>query len=139
MSISVAHYFGPVAMDGPTFDTGPDRRVIRQPTPVGEPCHHCAEAIADGESGTWWASRQPVHAECWLRQVMGSPAHLVNQCSCAGKEEPLFPGSLRDEAREVVRIVDGWRARRGLGPILTARGSGTERAARKAAGARTET
>ena len=55
--------------------------------PVGEPCVHCEEPIAAGESGVI-ASNGPVyHLNCFLRGLYGSAAHIVGDCGC------FVPGS----------------------------------------------
>lgn len=63
-----------------------------EPTPVGEPCLRCGEAILEGDSGllvpvwggadngTW----RPYHYECHLRGVIGGLYHQLGQCKCCG-------------------------------------------------------
>lgn len=52
-------------------------------TPAGEPCAHCAEAIADGDLG-WIVppGEQPFHHACFMRGIIGSVAHQARLCSC---------------------------------------------------------
>lgn len=62
-------------------------------TPVGELCAHCAEKIEDGDGGILSpmgrlvdgelvVTSEPWHAECWVRSLMGSAAHIAGRCSC---------------------------------------------------------
>lgn len=59
-------------------------------TPVGSSCLHCGEEIAADDhgvtmpagnaDGTWFMAS--IHVECWLRQTIGSLAHINRQCGC---------------------------------------------------------
>lgn len=97
--VFVIEYFGPPLLRKPH-----ERQV---PTPVGELCTFCNEAIADGDTGT----RTPtnigvVHYECTLRMAIGSVAHLERRCSCfiPGSEEGDPPGmTLREGALAAAR------------------------------------
>lgn len=101
------YYFGEW-WDAPAFDDA-----VERDRPVGEICGLCRESIEEADSGTWQTfiesetdfSVKPVHIECWLRQGLGSPAHLRGQCSCAGHEEPADDRSYREQGREVIRMV----------------------------------
>lgn len=103
----VRTYFFGERWDAPAFDDA-----IQRPTPVGETCGLCTEAIDEDDAGTWQtfieldgASVKPMHIECWLRQGLGSPAHLRGECSCSGGPEPEDNRSYRDQGREVIRMV----------------------------------
>lgn len=113
--MSETFYFGD-RWDAPAFDFA-----IERERPVGSLCALCDEPIGETDSGTWqafvtggpddWVSEvRPEHIECWLRQGLGSPAHLRGQCACAGNEEPPDDRSWREQGREVVSMV---RERRG--------------------------
>lgn len=87
----------------------------RVPTPVGQKCLFCEEAIKAGERG-WlmnyyghggW-STQPCHRECQFRQVMGGLAHQQGVCSCQGgkpEDDPAKDMTLREEAVAVWEYV----------------------------------
>lgn len=124
-------YFGD-RWDSPYLDPEPDRVVAQHTTPVGTPCYGCEEAIATGDRGLfrpvvrakpggkadeWIGELEPVHAECDLRAMLGSPAHLRGQCRCVGRDEPPYPGSRREEAVATVAILNEQRAGQGLGPL----------------------
>lgn len=120
-------YFGE-KWDAPHLDEEPDKVVVQIPTPVGEICPLCEEPVNDGDrglmmpfvttvDGDWVGKPRPVHAECNLRQVLGSPAHLMGTCRCSGHNEPPFAGTRREEAQVVVRIVNRRRQRNHQGPI----------------------
>lgn len=100
------YYFGRW-WDAPAFDDA-----IEAPVPVGEPCGLCPEPIAEGDSGTWQVfglsgglAGRPVHIECWIRQGLGSPAHVQHRCSCTGAEEPVDERTWREQGREVIRLI----------------------------------
>lgn len=101
-------YFFGERWDAPAFDDS-----IERPTPVGEACGFCEETVEQGDSGTWQvfilsekeAKSCPIHIECWLRQGLGSPAHLRGECSCTGVPEPQDDRSWRDQGREVMRMI----------------------------------
>lgn len=79
-------------------------------TPVGRTCSWCTEPICAGDngvimpfvgtasSGAHYATSAPIHKECWVRQVVGSVAHLDGLCSCFGAVEQQSPMSMRAEA-----------------------------------------
>jgi hypothetical protein len=99
-------YFGE-RWDAPAFDDA-----IEMPTPVGETCGLCEEPVEADDSGTiqqFYAGGvlgpRPVHIECWLRQGLGSPAHLRGECSCSGRPEPADDRSWREQGREVMRMI----------------------------------
>ncbi len=125
----VVEFFGE-RWDAPRLDQDEGRCVRQIPTPTGQTCVYCTEPVVDGDRGlmVWWGSieergrlrttRTPVHAECEMRTVMGSPAHLNGTCYCAtGRPDPEPVGSYRDEAREVWRIMNTKRSRAGLPPL----------------------
>jgi hypothetical protein len=107
LSVPKTYYFGD-RWDAPAFDDA-----IHEATPVDGECGLCGEIIERDDSGTWQvfvltekqAERLPVHIECWLRQGLGSPAHLRGECSCSGQPEPADDRSWRDQGREVMRMV----------------------------------
>lgn len=90
---------------------------VQVPTPVGELCLYCVEAIEEGDQGTITTYVQrgadahplvtvvPIHRECQLRQVMGGINCLTRQHSrCSGGPEPDTdpPGVSRREAAKLV-------------------------------------
>lgn len=89
-----ARYFG-AAWDAPVTDDG-----TQVPTPVGERCYGCTEAIAEGDRGYprpgLGGDGQPVelyvHVECDLQGIVG---HMVSLCDCYP-----FNGSRRARAIE---------------------------------------
>jgi len=114
--------------DSPYLDPDVDRCVIQNPTPVNTPCFWCTELIKPGDRGLFRAvmrgvpgsmtgSVEPIHMECDLRQVMGSPRHLRGECSCAGHETNSPEVSLHEESLESLRIVNEMRAAQGLDPL----------------------
>lgn len=65
------------------------------PTPVGEPCLFCGEAIVEGDRGCWVQAVHmgpggpdpcwhPTHRECQVRELLGGLPHLQKRCSCFG-------------------------------------------------------
>lgn len=61
-------------------------------TPVGELCGWCNEAIEAGSNGMVIYSPRPelrpaYHRACFIRQTVGSLAHIERRCSC------FVPGS----------------------------------------------
>jgi hypothetical protein len=94
----VTAFFG-ARWDAPVVD---DAEQV--PTPVGERCYDCGEAVADGDrgfirvcvslddDGRPVGSARPVHAECDLRGVLG---HRYGLCHCNGYSQD------RDTARAV--------------------------------------
>lgn len=97
--------------DAPAFD---DATEI--PTPVGERCLDCDELIAEGDSGTmtpaiiktedgYGSEIRAQHIECHLRHFLGSPAHIMGQCSCSGGEEPEDSRTWREQGLESIRLL----------------------------------
>lgn len=71
------------------------------PTPVGEVCFHCDEAVAQGDDGEVMPAGdagRPIHRECLLRMVAGSVGHQLGTCRCYGGAEDDPPGMTRREA-----------------------------------------
>lgn len=77
---------------GPRWDAPMVDEAQQVPTPAGEICFNCGEAIADGDrgliqtvvrlvDGLAQGSVEPTHAECNLIGVMG---HDMGVCSCTG-------------------------------------------------------
>lgn len=92
------------------------------PTPVGERCYRCNEAIIAGDQGHLFGSvaadeslgTTAVHRECFLLDVVG---HMVKVCSCTG-----WDTTSRAAAREAIaRVEAGWlvadEMERDLGPV----------------------
>lgn len=60
--------------------------------PFGDECLYCQEVIELTDRGIVMpyvdadmrVHRCPCHAECFLRQTLGGPAHLLGECSCNG-------------------------------------------------------
>jgi hypothetical protein len=75
-------------------------------TPVGIPCAHCDEPIAEGDQGYLipafrTASEMeilPWHFECHMREVVGSVGHLQKKCHCFGGTESDPPGMTKRQA-----------------------------------------
>jgi hypothetical protein len=71
---------------------------IQVPTPVGELCLLCEEAVHEHDRGTFMLSAyrpgeplgyHPVHRECSLRSVIGGIGHLENHTYwCKEKHDP---------------------------------------------------
>lgn len=106
-------YFGE-RWDAPAFD---DAELVA--TPVGETCGHCGERITENDSGTFenWVtipegySVRAVHIECFLRSVLGSPAHLQGLCYCnSGQPEEDDGRSWREQGRETMRLIQEQKA-----------------------------
>lgn len=94
-------YFGE-RWDAPLFDAGESRQT---PTPVGQPCLHCGEQIADGDLGfmrvvvaTVGPSVLPAHRECDLRSVLGGLDHVLGRCEHTG-----HCNELREQAGRTLR------------------------------------
>lgn len=113
-SEAMEHYFGE-RWDAPAFD---DAREV--PTPVGEICGYCEEAVAEGDSGilmtfleSLGARQRPVHIECWLRAALGDICHLDGRCTCFDAENGEHDDRpWREQGRatmEWVRTRDGGR------------------------------
>lgn len=102
------NYFGE-KWDAPAFEDA-----VEVPVPVGQDCFLCSEPVVEGDSGTmeWYmapeaASYRPVHIECFLRMILGSPAHLRGMCSCtSGDHVDDDDGrSWREQARATMQIL----------------------------------
>lgn len=77
----------------------------RVPTPVGEMCLWCDEAIEDGQTGYVMpyigaesATEKPEHVECFIRSIIGSLGHQMRQCSCYGGDRGDPPIMTKREA-----------------------------------------
>lgn len=103
-------YFGR-RWDAPAFD-----EAAPIATPVGEACGLCSEPVGEHDDGTLQTFVDmvegravgrvgPVHVECWLRQGLGSPAHVQGRCSCTGAVEPDDQRTWREQGREVIRLI----------------------------------
>lgn len=85
------------------------------PTPVGDPCAWCDEAIQEGDSGllvpmfgTGPSVERAYHYDCHLRGIVGGVNHLLGNCACCGGTEmPDPPDMSRREAAR--RAVLTWR------------------------------
>lgn len=87
------------------------RDTERVDVPVGQPCGWCAEPLRPGDEGLLIPHLSgdrcgpvPYHAECNLRQVLGSVAHQGRRCSCFGgafEDDPAL--SKREAARAAIR------------------------------------
>lgn len=116
-------YFGAL-WDAPFLTDG--CTVEKIATPLGTPCLYCHEPITAGDRGLMrlvmssasHAELCPAHAECDLRALAGSPAHLRGQCSCEHTgPEPDDNRGWREQARETVAIINSQRAEAGHGPL----------------------
>lgn len=74
-------------------------------TPIGVPCMHCDEPIAEGDTGTMAITTgassgllRPLHYECGLRGIIGSVGHQKGLCSCFGGTEEDPEGMTRRQA-----------------------------------------
>lgn len=92
------------------------------PTPVGEECMFCDEAIVDGDRGSWMQAVSmtdqgpapcwhPAHRECQLRSVVGGLAHLAGRCSCQGGPGPTPEEKAMSEREEALAVWDIWTRR----------------------------
>lgn len=123
MDVADVEYFGE-KWDAPLVDDG-----VLIDTPVGLLCLYCHEGIRIGdrglmrfvgsqdEAGKPVAVMLPVHQECDLRMALGSLAHLRGECRCHGRTEPPYPGTLREEALEVLAWLNEERRLQGAGPM----------------------
>jgi len=75
------------------------------PTPVGEVCADCDEAVAEGDSGfviphleATSSCERAHHRECFLRHIFGSVGHQQGKCYCFGGTEEDPPGMTKREA-----------------------------------------
>jgi hypothetical protein len=104
----VADRFFGKRWDAPAFE---DAEQVQ--TPVGSECGYCAELFEEGDRGLWmnWLDSQldqtqkPIHLECFLRSILGSPAHQLGTCSCSGGEEPEDARTWREQGLEVMRMI----------------------------------
>jgi hypothetical protein len=73
----------------------------RAPIPIGAACAWCEERIAINDHGLILSGGvEPLHHECFIRQVVGSVAHQQRRCSCYGGHDEDPPDlSRRDAAR----------------------------------------
>ena len=82
----------------------------QKPTPVGQVCYHCGEAIEEGNRGFLMPvvtlpeqevaepPFQIIHLECLIRTTVGSLGHLHKKCSCYGGNEDDPPGMTKRQA-----------------------------------------
>lgn len=104
-----------------------DATLQQVPTPVGKVCIYCTEQVADTDRGflravmhsQTSATVEPVHVECDIRSMLGSPQHLRRECTC------YRPGGLtetdgrtwREQARETVALINAERLAAGYTPL----------------------
>lgn len=81
------------------------------PVPVGTTCV-CTEEIGPEDSGIIiphfesldrWIL-QPMHRECFIRNIFGSIAHQEKRCSCFGGEDSDPDGISQREAAKLVEL-----------------------------------
>jgi hypothetical protein len=50
-------------------------------------CDYCEEPILSGEPTLAYANRpdEPLHRDCFLRQIIGSVGHQLGLCNCPGR------------------------------------------------------
>jgi hypothetical protein len=79
-------------------------------TPVGAKCVWCSERIVNGDTGftsVVYPTNQIIHyhENCYLRQILGSVAHIEGRCSCYGTGTESDPPdmTLRQAATAAVR------------------------------------
>jgi hypothetical protein len=81
------HYFGDYWPSG-LCDGG-----TRVPAPIGQKCLHCEIAITEYDRGSFVEAMVPVngkfqrqklplHRECGIRILLGSPRHIRKECTC---------------------------------------------------------
>lgn len=137
MSPPALLYFGD-KWDSPMLDADWGREVRQVPTPVGQLCQACDKPIEAGDRGLFQTALrevpadeatariggimvspfiEPIHAECHLRQGVGSVAHVTGRCSCRGFDEQDYPGTAHEEAQEIWRLTNEMRAGQGLPPL----------------------
>ena len=66
-------------------------------TPVGWPCTHCDEPIAEGDQGIIYSNAPVAQLDCFIRGTIGSVAHQLKTCSC------FFPGATEGDPPELSR------------------------------------
>lgn len=111
--------------DSPALDDA-----VEVPVPFGELCYQCDEPIEAGDSGVITVVGEkvrnkivgrirPVHKECWLREGLGSVAHLEGQCVCHGGEAPDTRSDLtpRQDALRTLEWINRKRASVGQPPM----------------------
>lgn len=87
--------------------------------PVGQPCHWCQDLIAEGDDGVQYDNGPYMHYECHMRQVIGSRAHVLGDCSC------YVPGSSESDPPEMTKrqaakaALEMWELLRDLQKTLT--------------------
>jgi hypothetical protein len=99
---------------GPSWPSGICDECPQVHTPVGQPCSHCDEPIVNGDSGIVYSNGPVAHRNCFLRQSIGSVAHLRKRCSCyvPGSTEFDPPNMTRRQAAdEAVRLWEKMQAR----------------------------
>lgn len=79
---------------------------VEVPTPVGQVCIWCQEAIEAGDDGMVYANGPVAHHECMVRQAIGGVNHILGRCiCCGGTEDPDPPDmTLRESARAAVKL-----------------------------------
>lgn len=99
------------------------------PTPTGQHCQNCGEAVAEGDQGflvpTYRvaddgegtiATCEPIHRECILASVLGRGSCLDGNCDCrtggTARSAGERPPSIRDENRATL----AWVHKHGLPP-----------------------
>lgn len=69
-------------------------------TPVGDICIHCEEPIEANDDGVIYANGPVTHLDCFIRQIVGSVAHIRRECGCyvpgSGEGDP--PNMTKREA-----------------------------------------
>lgn len=99
---------------GPNWGAPLNKDCREVETPVGQECIHCREEIELGDEGVCYAfDGPPVHRNCFLRQIVGSLAHIEKRCSCydpfAFEGDPT--GMTRRQAADAA--VAAWERLRG--------------------------
>jgi hypothetical protein len=88
---------------GPRYGALYERDSDPVPTPVGDECIHCGEAIVEGDGGFVNPS---AHYECFFRSIVGGVNHQLGRCTCCGGTLPPDPPELsaREAARKAVKL-----------------------------------
>lgn len=122
----------PMTWFGPTWDAMICETAEQAETPVGLPCLHCDEPIAEGERGVLHDGRYvgsdyaryltpegrvAYHLECSMRLALGGANHIAGRCTCCGGHDPPDPPHLtkREAARLAVATWNRRRLDQGLG------------------------
>ncbi len=83
------------------------------PTPVGDPCVNCEEAIEAGDQGVVFDL--PYHIECFTRAISGGLNHQRGLCTCCGGTLPPDPPGLTKRqaavAAEMYWLLTRWGTR----------------------------